>query len=128
MRFLLAIPIFCFHRPSSSLVFITSVTNDYEHSDPLRLEHPRDHRFSSKFGTHCLTNGLPWHAPLSADEECVLRITPRVIAVATRLLVSLLGKQPSALKQAWPESVSIKLKRTSPCFLFSQVSRSGIRR
>ena len=89
MRFLLVHPIFLFPMPIELSRLITSVTNDLM-SIQIRSDWSiRDHRFKSKFGTHCLTNGLVYHAPLNADEEYVLRIIHREIAVATRLLVSL---------------------------------------
>ena len=56
----------------------------------LRLEHDRDHCVRNDLSTHHPTNGLPCHAPLITDEESVLRIIHREVAVATHLLVSLL--------------------------------------
>ena len=45
-----------------------------EHPEPLRLEHERDHRIRSRFGTHHPIYNLPCHAPLGTGEECVIRI------------------------------------------------------
>ena len=44
----------------------------------------------SKLGTHRLTEDLPSHTPFCPDKECVLCVIHQEIAVATRLLVSLL--------------------------------------
>ena len=44
----------------------------------------------SELGTHCLIEGLPCHTPFCSEEEYVLCIIHREIAVATHLLVSLL--------------------------------------
>ena len=59
----------------------------------LRLEHQRDHRVRSELGTCSLTDGLPCHAPLCADEDCVLCIIHREIEVATHLVFLLKAPQ-----------------------------------
>ena len=91
MRFLLALPVVTLSTPIK-LPRLHHKCDEWldEHQEQFRLEHERDHRVRSKLGTHRLTEDLPSHTPFFADEECVLRVIHREIAVATRLLVSLL--------------------------------------
>ena len=81
-----------------------------ERTDPLRLEHQRDHRVRSELGTHYLTEELPCHATFCADEYCVLCIIHREIALATHLLVSLLKAPQVRVKTsiAWERLRQIK--------------------
>ena len=91
MRFLLALPIVLFPTSIEPSRFHHK-SDEWldERPEPLRLEHERDHRVRSNLVAHCLTEGLPCHTPFFADEESVLRIIHRGIAVVTRLLDSLL--------------------------------------
>ena len=86
-------------RPSSSLVFITSVTND-SMSAQFRSDWSMRKTIVSAVSSHCLTEGLPCHTPFCADKECVLCIIHREIAVATHLLVSLLKAPQVRVKTA----------------------------
>ena len=65
-------------------------------------------------GSHCLTEGLPCHAPLGAVGDCGLCIIHREIAVATHLLVSLLKAPQARVKTAIAEKRLRQIKADFP--------------
>ena len=114
MRFLLALPVVSLPAPIElSLSHYKCDELLDERPKPLRLEHQRDHRVRGELGTHCLTEGLPCRAPLCADEECVLCIIHRGIAVITHLLVSLLKALQVRFKTAM--AISQRVCAFHPC-------------
>ena len=111
MRFLLALPVVTL----STLIELSRLHHKCdecldERPVPLRLEHEGDHCVRSELGTHCLTEGLPCHTPFCANEECVLCIIHREIAVATHLFVSLIKAPHVRVKtaMAWERLRQIK--------------------
>ena len=111
MRFLLALPVVRLPTPIELPRPYHKCDEWFdERPNPFRLDHQRDHRIRSQLSTHCLTDGLPCRDPLCADEECVLCIIHRGIAVTTHLLVSFL-KAPQVrveTPKAWERLRQIK--------------------
>ena len=123
MRFLLALPFVTLPTliKFSRLYYKCDESLD-ERPDPSRLERQRNHRVRDELSTHCLADGDPCHAPLCADEESVLRIIQRGIAVTTHLLASLFRAPQVRAKTAMALE---RLRQMEASFLELSVQRGG---